>query len=286
MDGGAGAAGQRRVRVELGGVSETLLWTLYFRAGEAARPDGVLRDRPAVELLDRIDYPFAERFGRRGSLLTQIQGLRARCLDREVRRFLVEHPDGTVVALGEGLETQFWRVDNGRVRWLSVDLPEVVELRRRLLPDPGGRVRTLACSATDERWLDEVDAGRGVLVVAQGLFMYLEPDQVRRLVVACAQRFPGGTLVFDAVPGWFARAATSGRVRTPTGFRAPPMRWSLDVDGQQDLRRWHPNIAEVCDLRPPAGRGVLGRLLPHATLVPVLRYRRPSVVRVGFTTRS
>jgi hypothetical protein len=34
-----------------------------------------------------------------------------------VRRFLVEHPEGTVVALGEGLETQFWRVDNGLVRW-------------------------------------------------------------------------------------------------------------------------------------------------------------------------
>lgn len=39
-----------------------------------------------------------------------------------------------VVALSEGLETQFWRLDNGRARWLTVDLPETIELRRRLRP--------------------------------------------------------------------------------------------------------------------------------------------------------
>ena len=39
-------------------------------------------------------------------------------------RFLAANPDGTVVALGEGLETGFWRVDNGSVNWLTVELPE------------------------------------------------------------------------------------------------------------------------------------------------------------------
>jgi O-methyltransferase involved in polyketide biosynthesis len=117
------------IEVDLGGVPETLLWTLYHRAVEARRPDAVLHDPRAVELVERIDYPFAQRFGP-GGRLGQWQALRARCFDIQVGRFLRRHPDGTVVALGEGLETQLWRVDNGRVRWVSVDLPETIEVRR------------------------------------------------------------------------------------------------------------------------------------------------------------
>ena len=127
------------MRVELQGIPETLLWTLYHRASEARRADAVLRDPKAVDLLDAIDFPFEERFGPAAPA-----GRSGRpcgpCFDRQVERFLAKHPDGTVVALGEGLETQFWRVDNGRVRWLTVDLPEAVEVRERLLP-PAERQR-------------------------------------------------------------------------------------------------------------------------------------------------
>lgn len=64
-----------------------------------------------------------------------------------------------MAALGEGFETQFWRVDNGRVQWLSVDVPETIRLREILLPQ-SPRLRTLACSAFEERWIDEVDVSR------------------------------------------------------------------------------------------------------------------------------
>jgi O-methyltransferase involved in polyketide biosynthesis len=88
-----------------------------------------VRDPYAVSLIERLDYPFAERFGG-GRRLAQWQALRTLRFDMEARRFLAAHPGGaTVVALGEGLETQFWRVDNGRVDWIAVDLPEAIEVR-------------------------------------------------------------------------------------------------------------------------------------------------------------
>ena len=81
-----------------------------------------------------IDYPSRERFGASAGW-AQWQALRERgTFDREIRRFLHDHPDGTVVALGEGLETQLWRVNNNQLRWVSVDLPPVIELRQRFLP--------------------------------------------------------------------------------------------------------------------------------------------------------
>lgn len=78
--------GRERITVELHGVSETLLWNLYQRSLEAARPDRRLLDDPrALELVERIDYPF-EQFG--GDGMAQWHALRVACLDAEVRRFL------------------------------------------------------------------------------------------------------------------------------------------------------------------------------------------------------
>ena len=84
-----------------------------------------------------------------------------------------------MVALGEGLETQFWRVDNGRVQWVSVDLPEAIDLRRRLLPTEP-RQRLVASSVLDAGWLEQIDTASEVLVTAQGLLMYLAPPTCTR----------------------------------------------------------------------------------------------------------
>jgi O-methyltransferase involved in polyketide biosynthesis len=264
-----------KLRVELDAVPETLLWTLYHRALEARRPDSVLHDPMAVELVEAIEYPFEARFGSGASGQAQWQALRVRRFDLEVERFLARHPDGTVVALGEGLETQFWRVDNGRVRWLTVELPETVDVRRQLLPQ-SSRQRIVASSALDASWMGEVDASRGVLLTAQGLLMYFEFDEVLRLLAACAQRFTGGTLVFDAVPRWLSERSRRGRLGGGGGYRAPPWPWGIDAQRTRELAAAHRNIAELRDLPLPRGRGaLLGSVVPLLAAVPALRRRLP-----------
>jgi len=262
--------------VTLDAVPETLLWNLYHRAAEARRPDTVLPDPRAVELVDTIDFPFEARFGPATPALAQWQALRAACFDREVRTFLWHHPGGTVVALGEGLETQFWRVDQGSVRWAGVDLPAAIALRRELLPDDS-RVRLIACSALDERWLDEVDRSGPVLVTAQGLFMYLARDEVHRLLTMCAARIPSGGIVFDAVsPRMRDR---SGREPARGGYRPPRWTWAIDRD-ERRLIRAIPNVADLETLRLPRGRGIAFRyLVPLAQTVPPLRNGLLSILR-------
>ncbi|MQS10936.1 class I SAM-dependent methyltransferase [Streptomyces kaniharaensis] len=262
-------------RPELGEVPETALWTLWHRALEARRPDTVLHDPKAVELVGRIDFPFEERFGH-GALASQLQALRAACFDREVADFLARNPRGTVVCLGEGLETQAWRVDNGRARWLTVDLPEVAALRERLLP-PDERHRIFPCSATDPRWMDEVDPAQGVLISTQGLLMYLRPTEVRALIAACAERFPGASFVLDAVPRWFSARATQGRLRD-RHYQAPPMPFGMNADEHGKLATAHPAVTGVREVYPEGGRGLVRVLLP---LVARLN-ARPSVVALRF----
>ncbi|SEN42568.1 class I SAM-dependent methyltransferase [Actinacidiphila rubida] len=271
-----------RIKVALEGVPETLLWNLYNRAAEARRPGSRLLDDPrAVELVDRIDYPF-ERFG---TAMAQWHALRVRCLDDEVRRFVAERPGGTVVALGEGLETQFWRVDDGRVRWLTVDLPETVEVRRTLLPDDPPRRRSLACSALDLRWMDEVGAdvpGRDVLVTAQGLLMYLPERDAKGLIAACAERFPGGRFLFDALPrAMVARNQAGAMDPADGGYRAPRWEWGMDVKEYRKVASASPYIAGVRSLRLGRGRGPYA-IAPLSHLIPGLRALRMSIVAVRF----
>lgn len=268
-----------RTPVALGEVAETLLWTLHHRALEAARPDAVLADPLAVALVGRIDFPFAERFG--GGEFAQWQGLRALAFDEEVRRFAAEHPGGTVVALGEGLETQFWRVDDGRLRWLSVDLAEVVDLRRELLPgDP--RLSALAVSALDPRWLDEVDPAAGVLVTAQGLLMYLDPSDVERLIVTCARRLPGQGMVFDVAPRWLSERSMRGALRNEAGYRAPPWPWGMDRARERRIAAL-PGVATLRPVGLPRGRGALhGLVLPALTRAPLVRRLLPATFRARF----
>ena len=268
-------------KVELDGVPATLLLTLYYRATEARHPHTVLTDPKAVQTLESLDYPFAEKFGRPRT--GQFVALRAVAFDRAVREFLAAHPAGTVVSLGEGLETEFWRVDNGRVHWLTVDLPEVIALRDKVLPVESERQRHLACSALDLAWLDEVDPAHGVLVIAQGLLSYFRPPEVRGLLSACAERFPGGAIVFDTISRRVSTWMANGWNLSGRRMVMPEFPWTVEDHDQQRLATAHPNIVEVRDLPLPAGHGLTGRwLLPAAhRLAPGRRPAMVSQLRFG-----
>jgi O-methyltransferase involved in polyketide biosynthesis len=260
---------------DLAGVSETMLWSLHNRASETGRADSVLDDPDSVTIHKAIDYDFQGRFGvPAGSLAA-----RAAEIDRQLRAWLALHPDGCVVSLGEGLETQRLRVDNGRMRWLSVDLPDAMRLREHFLA-PTDRFRHIAVSALDAAWMDEVDASSDVFIVAQGLLMYLEPDTVRRLLVGIADRFPGTQIVFDVVPVWFSRLTLQGLYQTPR-YRLPPMPWGINRDAlQPTLRGWDWRLGAVTILDYAAPRGLPRLMAQLVESTPIARHEVPSLVRI------
>ena len=135
----------------LDGVSATTLWTLHNRGTEAKRSDGVIRDPWAVTLFDAIDYDY-RKFGKP----SQSHGLRARAFDAAARDYLTTHPKASVVALAEGLQTSFWRLDRAGVAdeltWYSVDLPPVMALREKLLPVTTGLSRWRSRRWTAAGW--------------------------------------------------------------------------------------------------------------------------------------
>lgn len=265
----------------LTGVSETALLTLQVRATEARRADPLIDDPMAIQLVDSIDFDFAKF----GPSRRQDMALRALAFDGVTRRYLADHPKATVVALAEGMQTSFYRLDAAGVghefRWLTVDLPPMIELRGKLLP-ASERVRVCAQSALDFSWMDRVDTTDGVFITAEGLLMYLQPDEAMSLITACAQRFGGGQMMFDLPPAWFSAWSRRG-LRTSLRYKLPPMPFSMSPAQAADMVNTVAGIRAVRDVPLPAGRGrLINTVLWSVQRLPALDSVRPAGTLLEF----
>jgi len=171
-------------------VSSTMLITLYARARESLSKDPVITDPKAVEMIEIIkkeiagsDNPIHQKIlkDKYNPKLAVTMALRSRRFDRYVLDFLSENPGGTVVNLGCGLDTRFYRVDNGRVLWFDIDFPEVINLRKRFLEE-NSRHLFFGNSILSPELIAQVKTGGPYLILAEGLFMYLQEADVKELL--------------------------------------------------------------------------------------------------------
>ncbi len=218
----------------------TLFITLYLRAIESKRPNALVKDEWAEEIVRQLDQDFLERT----LALTEESGrivmiLKSRDFDQLTQAYLADNSNAVVVHLGCGLDTRFERVDNGRVEWYDLDLPEVIDLRHKYIGNEGERHHDLACSVLEREWIDElqIHSRRPFLFLAEGLFMYLNEDQVKSVVLAIKQNFPGAELVFDAYSPFMRWAHNFKVLRTRVGSR---LNWSLKY--AKNLERWGSGI--------------------------------------------
>lgn len=193
--------------VAISDVSTTLLLTLYSRALESRSKDPILTDPKAEEITARLNKELAKSDNRLYKQLAKGEisrdlivhiALRAKKYDEYVRDFLKQSPNGVVVNIGCGLDTRFWRIDNGAVHFYDLDLPEVIELKRKLCAEEK-QYHMLPSSVLDYDWMSKVlEQNSGpFLFVAEGVFMYLAKDDVKALVLQLQKQFPGSELVCE-----------------------------------------------------------------------------------------
>ena len=262
----------------LTGVPETTLWPLHNRASEAARPDGCIHDPKCLEIYRALDYDYDRSFGPADAS----HGVRSQLFDQKIAEFLQQHPNGVIVNLGEGLETERFRFEEpeyAQSLWLSVDLPEAIALRERFI-QPDERHLHIPLSALDTAWFDAVPPDRPVFIAAQGLFMYFTEDEVSTLTKAMARRFPGALLMFDYLNTFLSRKTMSDKGWMKTKhYRTPPMPWGLDRDQLTPLfSRWLEQPVEVHNVTFLYPRGFWHWFVPFAEKhLPRLMNRVPGV---------
>lgn len=242
----------RKQAANLTGVPETMLWTLHNRAAEAAHPNSIIDDPKCLAIYNSLDYDYEQSFGKADGS----HGVRSWLFDNKIREFLEQNPAGVIVNLGEGLETQRYRIKTEKALWLSIDIPAAMAVRERFIQaDP--QHQHIAVSALDNAWFDQVPADRPVFITAQGLFMYFSQQQMQELISALAKHFPNAWLMFDYIPQWLSAKTVSkkGWMKTPS-YRTPPMPWGINRPAiSATFSRWlgKPIIAENVIFTYPRG---------------------------------
>jgi O-methyltransferase involved in polyketide biosynthesis len=219
-----------KVPVDLSGAPETMLATLYARALDADADHPILHDIYAKEMIARIDYDW-DKTGISARKAPSVV-IRSAHFDKWARQFLAVHPEAIVLHVGCGLDSRALRLRPGpRVEWYDVDYPEVIALRERFYP-PDASYRLLPASVTELDWLSVISADRPVLLLAEGLTMYLTEESGLAMMRRVVERFPSGELQFDV----FNRFAIRTQ-RINTAVRRAGARLHWGIDGPADIVR-------------------------------------------------
>ena len=191
-------------KIEKNTVQETLLIPLYARKMCSELYPNLYRDEAARRLVNAVDYDFSALEQKSRSLMQRFGflevAMRQNDLAYEVRAYLNSHPNAAVVNLGCGLDCTGRTCDNGKCKLYNLDFPDVIAVRNELLP-AGEREENIPCDLNDTAWFGKIDASGGAVFFAAGVFYYFLKEQVKALVQAMADAFPGGVLVFDAANG-------------------------------------------------------------------------------------
>jgi O-methyltransferase involved in polyketide biosynthesis len=228
-----------RVPTDIGNVQKTLFLPLWGRAVETRKRKPMLVDETAARIIEQVDFDFS-RITRNMDELSRIAWIkRSLVCDQVIQRFLKSYPQGTIVNIGCGLDTTFERVDNGRLRWIDLDLADVIELRRRFIQE-NERRRFIAASFLEKGWLESIEVEGNVLFVAAGLFYYFEEQVIRDFIARLLDTFAGSEIVFDASSPIGVRVANKKVIESSGLDERSHLIWGLE--NKKDILQWDPRI--------------------------------------------
>lgn len=237
-------------------LAKTLLITLKGRALDSEGKKPILGDALAAELVRRLDYDLDTVKLTLG--VPAAIAIRSSMLDRAVRSFIRDHPGAVVVELGCGLETRMSRLDPpDTVDWYDIDFPEVIELRKNLLPQRAN-AHQIGISLLDPHWTETIPADRPTVLVADGVLGFLTKSDNRRILTHITDYFAGGELVFNAYTKLAARM--NGRYTKVVGMPADYR--GFGIDEPQDVVALNPELTfleeQFGDASPEAGQLNIG----------------------------
>ena len=184
-------------KIKLSGVPETMLQTVYARAKEN-NGRGAIHDAKAEELIEKLDYDFS--LADKDTAMRSGVIARTIVLDKLTKSWLASHPGAVVIDIACGLDTRCYRMA-GYAHWYNLDLPETMAVREKLLPE-SGTISQIAMSAMDD-WGGEIsklsEQNVPVLIVIEGLTMYLNAKDVQQIFAVISSRFSQATIFVETM---------------------------------------------------------------------------------------
>lgn len=231
------------LKPSLGTVQETLLLPLIGRSKISERFPDFFSDEKAIEICNQLNFDKRKALKNMRESGTLAMAVRAIKMDGAIRKFIAQYPKATIVNVGAGLDTAFWRVDNGQIKWIDLDLPDSIELRQQFLP-PSERNPHIAKSVFDTDWINDIgDFSNGLFIQVPGVFPYIEPTIIQEFFTTFPSLLPKAEIIFDVVSEYGKVFITQGIKRS--GMEKATLKWG--IDHAKKLQRFNDKIEVVSD---------------------------------------
>ena len=186
------------MNIKLGDVQTTALIPVAIKASETLRKNPRIKDDMSVEIIRHLNLdtkPYDKFMSHEGVIARTIM------LDRMLKSYIEKNPDAVIVNLGAGLDNRFARIDNSRISWFDIDFPDSIELRKKIFNE-SERVFLIGENILNKSWCTQVKKeiekkNAPVIFIAEGLFMYLTFDEIKKLLTILKTNFPAGTLIAE-----------------------------------------------------------------------------------------
>jgi O-methyltransferase involved in polyketide biosynthesis len=211
--------------MELRNESKTLFIPLFGKA-EMSKKKLFLKDSKAEEIISKVDYAFDSL--KQSKWLSMYMSLRAAIIDELVNEYLLNHQDAVVVHLGCGLDSRCLRVNGRFYKWYDVDYENVIDIRREFYNVNDNYVM-IGSSVTDFKWLEQIETKENVLIVMEGLTMYLANGEIKKLLQDINVKFKKVHLLFDA---YSRRGVKLSKIKNPVNQVGAEIKYGFNSVGE------------------------------------------------------
>ncbi|MBN1639353.1 MAG: class I SAM-dependent methyltransferase [Ignavibacteriales bacterium] len=228
--------------INLGSVQKTLLLPLWGRAIETQKPKPLLVDNKAVSIIKSIPYDFtliAENI----NPISRLSWIaRSIYFDKKIKEFISVFPEATIVNIGCGLDTTFDRVDNGKIHWYDLDLPDTIELRKKYILETDRR-KFISKSVFDTSWYNKIEKKDNVMFLIAGVLYYFNESEVKKLFISFHTFLPGVEIVFDYASK-LGISVSNKKVLEKGGMdKSAFLKWG--INNIKEIEKWDNNIKVI-----------------------------------------
>lgn len=193
-------------------ISQTAILTLINRVNESKKANPIISDPMAIHCLEGLKSVateeekawiegFEEKFSKRGGRDPLKNALRTSRIDKIANEYISNNPACTVIDLGCGFDTRFWRISSENCKFIELDLPKLIDVKKEILRE-FLEYELIGSSVLETSWIDQVSANgnSNFLFIAEGLFMYLPKPEAVHLLESISRHFTRSQFVLDMIP--------------------------------------------------------------------------------------
>lgn len=250
-------------KVTIRGVPETMLQTLYARAAYSKTKNPKFYDAKSIEAVSLLDYDFS--IAGKDAMMSKGVIARTILLDRIVGEYITKNPNMTIINIACGMDTRVYRLDNGKIRWYNLDLPETIAVRNRFFEEDG-RISTIAKSAMDKSWALDIELKDGkVLVIIEGLTMYLNESDVKTVLSIIANRFDHADVIMEIMSPFAVKHVKEKSIDISKA------KFTWGISSGQEIERISPQFKWIEDVNLADGMKIMQPSYKLISWIPAIR---------------